>query len=61
MVEAWRLTCEQLTDPADLYARAACVTLSLAAATSLTDGDDEARARLARSLWWVDLALDYRS
>lgn len=57
VLEAWRLRAEREVHAADLYARCAFVTLSLAASASLTHGEDEARARFARACWWGDLAV----
>lgn len=55
-LEAWRIHAEREVNPADLYARTAAVTLSLAASASLMWGEAETRARFARSLWWAELA-----
>ncbi|MDO5729398.1 MAG: phosphotransferase [Actinomycetaceae bacterium] len=55
-LEAWRIQAEREVNPADLYARTAAVTLSLAASASLQWGEAEMRARFARALWWAELA-----
>ncbi|MDO5034777.1 MAG: phosphotransferase [Actinomycetaceae bacterium] len=59
VLEAWRLFAQREVDPADLYARCAAVTLSLAASTSLEFGEEEARARFARAQWWASLAEEH--
>lgn len=56
VLEAWRLRAEREVAPADLYARCAAVTLSLASSASLQHGEAEARARFARAQWWAKLA-----
>ncbi|MDO5719194.1 MAG: phosphotransferase [Actinomycetaceae bacterium] len=56
VLEAWRIQAEREVNPADLYARTAAVTLSLAASASLMWGESEMRARFARAMWWADLA-----
>ncbi len=59
VLEAWRLRAERECIPADLYARCAAVTLSLASSTSLKYGEEEARARFRRAQWWAQLATEY--
>lgn len=56
VLEAWRLRAEREVPAADLYARCAAVTLSLASSASLMWGEGEARARFARAQWWAELA-----
>lgn len=56
VLEAWRLQAEREVPAADLYARCAAVTLSLASSASLQWGEGEARARFARAQWWAELA-----
>lgn len=59
VLEAWRLQAERECIPADLYARCAAVTLSLASSASLKFGEEEARARFKRAQWWAELAHAY--
>lgn len=56
VLEAWRIQAEREVNPADLYARTAAVTLSLAASASLMWGEAEMRARFARAIWWAEMA-----
>lgn len=58
VLEAWRLFAEREVDAADLYARCAAVTLSLATSASLEYGEAEVRARFARAKWWAQLATE---
>ncbi|MFY9262628.1 MAG: phosphotransferase [Actinomycetaceae bacterium] len=56
VLEAWCQYLEQRTDPVDLYARAAAVTLSMASNADVNQAPREAEARMRRVLWWMERA-----
>lgn len=59
VLEGWCSYLESRTDPYDLYARAAAVTMSIASNADAQAAPRESRARVRRAVWWAERATKF--